>query len=377
MVDIIEVKTKKQQRIFTNYPLELYKDCPYYVPPLYSEEKNIFNPKKNFSLENCDMRCFLAYRDGKVVGRIAAIVHNQYNRLWNKKDIRFSRFDAIDDLEVFDALLKAVEKVGRERGLERIHGPWGFNDTDREGMQTYGFSERSTFATNYYYPYFCENMKKLGYADESKWIERGFTIPERPYERILRIAAKMKKRLNVVDVAEIMPMRKIIKKYGKAFFDTYNEAYSHLDGFTPISEKAQKNVLRQFATSINTRYFSCLIDEKGECVGFAVVLPSICEALKKSKGRLFPFGWIGVLKSIKHPTELEMALIGIKKEYKLSGVNSILMVRLMCNIVEDGITKIESNPMLETNFSIQQNWKFAENEIIKKRQTYVKNIEKE
>lgn len=377
MVDIIEVKTKKQQRIFTNYPLELYKDCPYYVPPLYSEEKNIFNPKKNFSLENCDMRCFLAYRDGKVVGRIAAIVHNQYNRLWNKKDIRFSRFDAIDDLEVFDALLKAVEKVGRERGLERIHGPWGFNDTDREGMQTYGFSERSTFATNYYYPYFCENMKKLGYADESKWIERGFTIPERPYERILRIAAKMKKRLNVVDVAEIMPMRKIIKKYGKAFFDTYNEAYSHLDGFTPISEKAQKNVLRQFATSINTRYFSCLIDEKGECVGFAVVLPSICEALKKSKGRLFPFGWIGVLKSIKHPTELEMALIGIKKEYKLSGVNSILMVRLMCNIVEDSITKIESNPMLETNFSIQQNWKFAENEIIKKRQTYVKNIEKE
>ena len=186
MVDIVEVKTKKQQRIFTNYPLKLYKDCPYYVPPLYSEEKNIFNPKKNFSLENCDMRCFLAYRNGEVVGRIAAIVHNQYNRLWNKKDIRFSRFDAIDDLEVFDALLKAVEKVGRERGLERIHGPWGFNDTDREGMQTYGFSERSTFATNYYYPYFCENMKKLGYADESKWIERGFTIPERPYERIIR-----------------------------------------------------------------------------------------------------------------------------------------------------------------------------------------------
>ena len=377
MVDIVEVKTKKQQRIFTNYPLKLYKDCPYYVPPLYSEEKNIFNPKKNFSLENCDMRCFLAYRNGEVVGRIAAIVHNQYNRLWNKKDIRFSRFDAIDDLEVFDALLKAVEKVGRERGLERIHGPWGFNDTDREGMQTYGFSERSTFATNYYYPYFCENMKKLGYADESKWIERGFTIPERPYERIIRIAAKMKKRLNVVDVAEIMPIRKIVKKYGQAFFDTYNEAYSELDGFTPIGKKAQKNVLKQFATSINTRYFSCLIDEKGECVGFAVVLPSICEALKKSKGRLFPFGWIGVLKSIKHPSELEMALIGIKKEYKLSGVNSILMVRLMCNIVEDGITKIESNPMLETNFSIQQNWKFAENEIIKKRQTYVKDIEKE
>ena len=135
-------------------------------------------------------------------------------------------------------------------------------------------------------------------------------------------------------------------------------------------------MLRSFATVINTRYFSCLINEKGECAGFAVVLPSICEALKKSKGRLFPFGWMGVVKSIKRPTELEMALIGIKNEYKLSGINSILMVRMMCNIVEDGITKIESNPMLETNFSIQQNWKFAENEIIKRRQTFVKDIEK-
>lgn len=376
MVEIIEVKTRKQKRLFTNYPLELYKDCPYYVPPLYSEEKNILNPKKNFNLANCDVRCFLAYKEGKLVGRVAAVVHNQYNRMWNKKDIRFSRFDAVDDLEVFDALLKTVERCGRERGLERIHGPWGFNDTDREGMLTYGFSERSTYSTNYYYPYFAENMRKLGYADESKWVERGFTIPERPYERILRIASKLQKRLNVVDVAETMPIKQIVKKYGAAFFDTYNEAYSGLDGFTPIGKKAQKNVLRSFATVINTRYFSCLINEKGECAGFAVVLPSICEALKKSKGRLFPFGWMGVVKSIKRPTELEMALIGVKNEYKLSGINSILMVRMMCNIVEDGITKIESNPMLETNFSIQQNWKFAENEIIKRRQTFVKDIEK-
>ena len=140
MVEIIEVKTRKQKRLFTNYPLELYKDCPYYVPPLYSEEKNILNPKKNFNLANCDVRCFLAYKEGKLVGRVAAVVHNQYNRMWNKKDIRFSRFDAVDDLEVFDALLKTVERCGRERGLERIHGPWGFNDTDREGMLTYGFS---------------------------------------------------------------------------------------------------------------------------------------------------------------------------------------------------------------------------------------------
>lgn len=374
MVEIVEVKTNKQKRLFADFPLKLYKDCPYYVPPMYSEEKNILNPKKNFNLANCDCKCFLAYRDGELVGRIAGIVHNQANELWNEKNIRFSRFDAIDDLEVFEALFKAVEDYGRARGLNTLHGPWGFNDTDREGMQTYGFSERSTYATNYYYPYFCENMKKLGFEDESKWVERNFTVPERPYERILRIAAKMKARLKVTDVAETMSTRQIVKKYGAKFFETYNESYSVLDGFAPIDKRQQKNVLKQFALAINTRYFSCLIDEKGDCAGFAVVLPSLCEALQKSKGRLFPFGWMGVLKAIRRPKELEMALIGIKKEYKFTGINSILMVRMMCNIVEDNIQKIESNPMLETNFSIQQNWKFAENEIIKKRQTYKRAI---
>ena len=374
MVEIVEVKTRKQKRLFADYPLTLYKDCPYYVPPMFSEEKNILDPKKNFNLEGCDCRCFLAYKDKKLVGRVAGIIHNRANELWNGKNIRFSRFAAVDDLEVFDALLKAVEDFGRERGMDTLHGPWGFNDTDREGMQTYGFSERSTYATDYYYPYFCENMKKLGFEDESKWIERDFTVPERPYERVMRIAAKLKARLKVVDVAETMPVRKIVKKYGDKFFETYNESYAELDGFAPITKKQQKNILKQFATVINRRYFSCLIDEKGDCAGFAVVLPSIAEALKKSRGRLFPFGWIGVLKSIRKPKELEMALLGIKKEYKFTGINSILMVRMMCNIVEDDIRKIESNPMLETNFSIQQNWKFAENEIIKKRQTFKRAI---
>lgn len=376
MVEIVEVKTNRQKKLFADFPMKLYKDCPYYVPPLYSEEKNILNPEKNFNLQNCDCRCFLAYKDGKLVGRIAGIIHNRANAIWNEKNIRFSRFEAIDDLEVFEALLGAVEQYGRERGMDTLHGPWGFNDTDREGMLTYGFSERSTYGTNYYYPYFCENMKKLGFEDESKWVERNFTVPDQPYERVMRIASKIKTRLKVFDAAEKLPMKKIVKKYGDAFFETYNESYSEVDGFTPIGKKQQKNVLKQFATVINTRYFSCLINEKGECAGFAVVLPSICEALRKSKGRLFPFGWVGVLRSIKHPTELEMALIGIKKEYKFSGINSVLMARMMCNIVEDDIKKIESNPMLESNLSIQLNWKFAENEIVKRRQTFKRPIEK-
>lgn len=374
MIEIVEVKTKRQLKKFATFPLKLYKNCPYYVPSLRSDEINILNPRVNFNLEKCECKCFLAYKDGELVGRIAGIIHREANRIWNKKDIRFSRFDAIDDIEVFTALLNAVAEYGRSEGMDTIHGPWGFNDTDREGMLTEGFDRRATYATNYYYPYFAANMEKLGWAPESKWLERDFEIPTEPYEKLVRISGKLKDKLKVTELADKMPVRKIVKKYGDEFFITYNEAYSELDGYVPVDGREKANVLKQFATIINPDYFSILINEKGQVAAFAVVLPSIAEALKKHKGKLFPFGFIDVLKSIKKPKELEMALIGMRKEYKNSGINAILMTRLADSIIHGNIEKLESNPMLEDNYSIQQNWKFAANKIIKKRQTYSKPL---
>ena len=374
MLEIVEVKTKKQIKTFATYPLKLYKGCPYYVPSLISDEINTFNPKKNFSLKDNLIKGFLCYKDGELVGRIAGLINKVDNELTGKKWIRFSRFECINDIEVFKALLGAVEKFGKDNGMELIHGPWGFTDQDREGMLTYGFDKRSTYATNYSYPYVAEKMVELGFEDESKWIEKSFTIPKEPYDKVTRIAEKLKQKLKLVDIADTMSVKQILAKYGDKFFETLNESYGKLDGYVPVEGKARDNILSQFATIVNTRYISFLIDEEDEVAAFGVVLPSICEPLIKHKGRLFPTGFIGVLQSIRKPNELEMALIGVKNKYLNTGINSIVMARIMNNVIADGIEHIESNPMLETNLNIQAQWKFAESEIIKRRQTYKKEI---
>jgi len=374
MIVVKEVTTKREMRKFAAYPVKLYKDCPYYVPSLRSDEMATFNPKKNFSLINNKCKAFLAYKDGEIVGRIAGLINYKDNELTGKKFIRFSRFECIDDLEVFKALLGAVEKFGKENGMEIMHGPWGFNDTDREGMLTFGFDKVSTYSTNYYYPYFYKNMEKLGFDDESKWLEREFTIPEEPYERIIRFKEKLQKKLGVVDIADTLSLKQIIKRYGNKVFETLNEAYANLDGYVPIEGKAINNVLKQFATIINPRYISILVDKDDEVAAFGIVMPSIVKPLIKHRGKLFPFGFIGVLRCISKPRELEMGLIGIKDKYKNTGINSILIARIMNNVIEDKIERVESNCMLENNYSIQQQWKFAENEVIKRRQTYKKDI---
>ena len=376
MLQVVEVKTKKQMKMFAKYPVKLYKDCPYYVPSLYSDEFNTFNPKKNFSLKDNKCKAFLCYKDGVLVGRIAGLINYTENKIWGQDFIRFSRFECIDDIEVFRALLGAVAAFGKENGVKILHGPWGFNDTDREGMLTFGFDKRSTYSTNYSYPYFYQNMEKLGFEDESKWIERRFIIPDTPYERIVSISKKLKERLKLKDVAETMSVKKIIKLYGNKLFNTLNEAYGHLDGYVPIEGKAIKNVLKQFATIVNKKFISVLVDENDDVAAFGIVLPSIAEALIKSRGKLFPTGFIGVLRAIKNPKALEMALIGVKHKYKNTGINSIVMARVMDNIIKAGIKDVESNPNLETNLSIIQQWKVAENEVIKKRQTYKIDVEK-
>ena len=374
MIEIKEVTTKKDLRLFASYPVKLYKDCPYYVPSLRSDEVDTFNPKKNHNLKESNLKGFLCYKDGELVGRIAGLINHTHNKLSNEKYIRFSRFECIDDIEVFKALLGAVEKFGKENGMEVIHGPWGFNDTDREGMLTYGFDERSTYVTNYSYPYFYQKMEELGFEDESKWVEFRFDVPKKADERMIAIASKVKEKLEVVDVAETMSIKQIVSKYGDKLFDTLNEAYGHLDGYVPVEGNARKNVLDQFATILNTDYISVLVDKQGDVAAFGIVLPSISDSLVKHRGKLFPTGFIGVLQSIKSPKELELGLIGVKHKYKNTGINAIIIARILKNIVDSGIDKVESNPMLEHNYSIQQQWKFVDSKIVKRRQTYKKAI---
>lgn len=376
MIEIKQVKTRREKSLFAKFPLKLYKGCPYYVPSILMDEKNNFNPKKNPNLKDCEYDGFLAYKDGKLVGRIAALINWQDIAIHKEKAIRFSRFECIDDLEVFKALLTAVAEYGKQHGLEVLHGPWGFNDTDREGMLTFGFDKRSTYSTNYYYPYFHKNIEALGFEDESKWVEMNFGIPNETDERSARLAEMLMRKYEIKEVSDTLSVKEILARYGDQFFDTFNKAYSHLDGFVPIVDKGmQKSVLDQFAVIVNTRYISILIDKEERVAGFGICLPSICKPLQKHGGRLLP-AIFSIIKAIKKPKELEMALIGVRPEYKNAGFNALIINKIMKNIIEDGVERVESNPMLETNLSIQQQWKFASSEIIKKRQTYRIEIDK-
>ena len=375
MIKITEVRTASQRRAFARFPLWLYRDCPYYVPSLYADEKNITLPKKNPSLATCEIRCFLAERDGKTVGRAAGIIQKKYNEISGRKCIRFSRFDCIDDAAVAKALLDAVEAFGKERGMDTVHGPWGFNDQDREGMLTYGFDRRATYATNYNFPYYEKLVRGLGFTDESEWVEYAFKVPEQVDGRIAHVASFIQRKLGLSEIAGTAPMRKLIPLYGRKALAMVNEAYADLDCYVPVEGKVVDAVLQQFATVINPRYFSMLTDKNGEVAAMAVMLPSICAPLQKSGGRMTPLTVLRLLRAIKKPKELEMVLIAVRPDYQKKGVNSVMIARILQNIIEDKIEKVESNPELVTNTAVQEQWEMLERYIVKRRKCFTKPID--
>ena len=377
MINITEVRTASQRRAFARFPLKLYKDCPYYVPSVYADEKNITLPQKNPSLATCEIRCFLAEKDGKIVGRAAGIIQKKYNEIAGRKCIRFSRFDCIDDAEVAKALLDAVESFGRERGMDTIHGQWGFNDQDREGMLTYGFERRATYATNYNYPYYEKLVQDLGFTDESEWVEYAFKVPEKVDERIAHVASFIQRKLDLKEIAGTAPMRKLIPAYGPKALAMVNQAYAALDCYVPVEGKVVDAVLQQFATVINPRYFSLLTDKNDEVVAMAVMLPSICAPLQKSGGRMTPLTILRLLRAIAKPKELEMVLIAVRPDYQKKGLNSIMISRILQNIIDDKIEKVESNPELVTNTAVQEQWEVLERYIVKRRKCFTKPIAKE
>lgn len=374
MINIVEVRTAGQMRAFVRFPLVLYKNCPQYVPAIYADEKNLRNPKKNPNLVDCEVHCFLAYRDGKIAGRIAAIEQKAYNRISGRKCLRFSRFDCVDDSEVAEALFAAVEKLGREKGLDTLHGPWGFDDMDREGMLTEGFGYRATYATNYNYEYYEKLVTSLGFSGESEWVEYEFDMPDKVDERIAHVAAYISKKMGVCEQAESLPMKQLIAKYGHAALEMVNLAYAKLDCYVPVHGKIIDQVLRQFATVINPRYFSLLTDKEGEVAAMAVVLPSICKPLQKSGGRMTLPTIFRLVKAIGKPKELEMVLIAVHPKYQKMGLNSVMMSRIIANIIEDKIERVESNPELVSNTAVQEQWNAMGRRIIKRRKTFIRPI---
>ncbi len=377
MIEIKQVKTKKDWKIFATFAIKLYKDNPHYIPAFIADEKNIANPKKNPSAQNAIVKAFLAFKDGKIAGRIAGIILKDSELEEDKKLLRFSRFDVIDDVEVTKALFAKLEEFATEHNLVGIHGPWGFNDTDREGMLTSGYDEDGSYATLYNYPYYNDHLQAMGYEKESGWVESEVTFPnvgEPNYERYVKLGNYVKKRYNLTEACEKMPLKKVIKTYGDSFFDCYNEAYKNLDMFVKINSDTKKQVLDQFAVMINKEYFSVILDENNTVVAFCVLLPSFGKLIKKHSGKMsLPF-ILQLIKYLKNPDVLELTLIAVRPEFMKKGYTASCVSRIMENIAKNKIKKVISLPSLETNTAVRAQWSALESKDIKTRQTYIKKI---
>ena len=375
MIEVREVKTKREFKKFVKFPTELYKDNKNYVPPLELDELNLTNPKKNASFEESEAVYYLAYKDGKVVGRIAGIICRLYNEKNNTKRVRFSRFDLIDDEEVAKALFEAVEGWAKSKGMEDIHGPLGFNDLEREGLLTYGFDKLGTYQGSYNADYYEKHVVNNGYEPDARWVEWRLPVPEVVNEKCHKMAGVIEKRYGFYE-KQFKSTNEIIKKYGKKFFELLDECYKDLYGTMPFSEKLVDQTIDLFKLVLDKRYISIILDKDGEMAGFGVAYPSLATAIQKSKGRFLPFGIFRMLKAIKCPHTLELALIAVKPKYQSMGVTAIIINNIMTRIIENGhIEYCDTGCQLETNTKVINAMSMLDRELVRKKVCYIKKLE--
>lgn len=378
-VQIKRVETKKDLKAFIECHYDLYEGNQYDAPNLYSDELNTLSKDKNAAFDFCEAEYFLALKEGKVVGRVAAIINNKANEKWDKKDVRFGWIDFIDDIEVSKALLKAVEDYGREKGMTSVVGPLGFTDMDPEGMLTWGFDQLGTMATIYNYDYYPKHMEKLGgWEKDNDYVEYRLDVPDTAPEKYTKIAEMVEKRYN-------LHARKLTKKeifeggYGKKLFDLINVTYSHLYGFSELSERQIDQYVKMYFPLADLDLITVVEDgnKDNQLVGLAITIPSLTRALQKChRGRLFPFGWWHLLRAIKfHKTEVvDLLLIGVLPEYRSKGANSLVFADLIPRYVKYGFKWGETHVEMETNESVQSQWGPLDPTMHKKRRCYRKAI---
>ncbi len=374
-VNIVKVDSKKQLDSFIKFGYELYKNNPYYVPELYSDLMNTLRKDRNAAFDFCEADYFLAYREKKVVGRIAVIINSRANEKWNTKAARFGWVDFIDDNEVVDALFATAENWAREHGMTEIQGPLGFTDFDPEGMLVEGFDRLGTMATIYNYPYYPEQMKRLGYIKDVDWIEFLMFVPEKNWDKAVRVSAIVQRKYNLRYV-ETKSRAELARKYGKAVFQLLNESYSELYGFVALSEKQIDQFIKLYLPFVDLRLISLVVDQDDNLVAVGISIYSLAEALQKAKGRLFPFGWWYLLKAlfIKPPKRLDFLLVAVKPEYQSKGVFAMLFSKLLGNFIDMKLVDVESNPELEDNKKMLAQWDDFDKEQHKRRRAFKKNL---
>lgn len=371
-VEIKKVSNKAELKKFIRFNYEFYKDNPYSVPDLYDDMLNTFSPQKNAAFDFCEADYFLAMRDGKIVGRVAAIINHRANETWNKKVVRFGWIDFVDDLDVSRALIDTVKQWGRERGMNEIEGPLGFTDMDAEGMLIDGFDQLSTMATIYNYPYYPEHMNLLGLERSADWVEMKVYIPDAIPEKHKRISAiiAQKYKLHIRKITS----RKEIKETGIAhdIFRLINKAYTPLFNYSQMTERQIDQYVNMYVPVLDLRMVSIVENEQNEIVAVGISMASLSEALQKAKGKLLPFGWFHLLKALKwkRPKMLDLLLVAVRPDYQGKGVNALLFTDLIPVYQELGFEYAETNPELEMNDKVQNQWQYFKTEQHKRRRCF-------
>lgn len=375
MIEIRELApTKANLKKFTQYQIDLYKGNPYFVPPLVSDDVATLSPGVNPAFDFCEATYFMAFRDGKPVGRIAGILNNQVNEHHGTNDVRFGFVDFEDDPEVADALFKAVEDWGRAKGKNRIIGPLGFTDLDHEGMLVEGFEELSTMATIYNHPYYPAHMERMGYEKDSDWLEFLMEVPDGIPEKYDRIAEIVKKKFGL-KVLKYKSRKKIKEEYGKALFHLINDAYDGLYQYSRLTDRQIDYYIDIYLGLLDLDLVTLIVDKDDNLVGVGISMPSMSRALQKSGGKLFPFGWYHLLKGLKGKNDrVDLLLVAVKPEFQNKGVNALLFQDLIPHYIRKGYRHAESNPEMETNGKVQSQWEYFTTRQHRRRRSFKKDI---
>lgn len=379
-IEIKKVESRRDLCKFIDFHNELYKGNPYHVPNLYFDEMNTFRKDKNAAFDFCEAEYFMAYRDGKAVGRVAAIINHSANKKWERESVRFGWIDFVDDIEVSKALLKAVEDYGKSKGMKEIVGPLGFTDMDPEGMLLYGYDQLGTQATAYNYPYYPEHMDRMGgWEKDNDYVEYKLYVPEEMPEKYATIAKMIQKRYNLQ--VKKLKRNEIYGEngYGKKIFDVVNETFKDLYGYSKLTDRQIEQYVKMYLPMADLDLITIIEDwntPDHKVVGVGISIPSLARALQKCGGKLFPFGWWHILRALKfHKTEVvDLLLVGVLPEYRQKGANALLFYDLIPHYQRLGFKWGETHVEMETNMRVQGQWQYLNREIHKRRRCYKKDI---
>ncbi len=371
-IKVKEVKNKKDLLEFIKFPMKLYKDNPYYVPALIQEEKQALDQSLNPVFNHAIAKYYLAYKDGEIAGRIAAIINWKEVKEQNKSKVRFGWFDMIDDIEVTKALLEKVYELGRENNLDNVEGPVGFSNLDKAGLLTKGFDKIPTMVTLYNYEYYEKHLRELGFEMASEWVEYALELPEVLPKKVIKFSGLIMKRYGLK--LKKFKTKDDLREVVEPMFALLDKTYGHLSSYVPIPKQQIEHYKEKYINFINPDFVSCIEDSEGNMIAFAITMPSYSKALQKAKGKLFPFGWWHLLRASKKNDTAAFYLIGIDPAYQGKGVTAIVFKEMFQTFSKHGIKYLETNPELAENKSIQTLWKDYNPVNHKRRMSFKKDL---